>query len=89
VYDLHDYRPADVLTRIWENLGEAEARGDPRAKYYRESLRILAAGGDGTVAWILATIADLRLHPAPQVAVSRLDLMQLSMVTSPCTLLIS
>lgn len=32
-------------------------------------LRILAAGGDGTVAWILKTIDELRLEPQPQVAV--------------------
>ena len=31
--------------------------------------RILAAGGDGTVAWILKTIHELRLEPPPQVAV--------------------
>lgn len=32
-------------------------------------MRILAAGGDGTVAWILKTIDDLGLQPHPQVAV--------------------
>ena len=32
-------------------------------------LRILAAGGDGTVAWILKTIRELQLEPAPAVAV--------------------
>ncbi len=32
-------------------------------------MRILAAGGDGTVAWILKTIRDLELDPAPYVAV--------------------
>lgn len=31
--------------------------------------RILAAGGDGTVAWVLKTIHELRLDPPPQVAV--------------------
>ena len=29
----------------------------------------MAAGGDGTVAWILGTIRGLKLHPAPAVAV--------------------
>ena len=29
----------------------------------------MAAGGDGTVAWILKTIHELRLEPAPQVAI--------------------
>lgn len=32
-------------------------------------LRILAAGGDGTVAWILTTIRELQLQPPPAVAV--------------------
>jgi Diacylglycerol kinase catalytic domain len=32
-------------------------------------LRILVAGGDGTVVWILKTIQDLGLEPAPHVAV--------------------
>lgn len=69
VYDLHDCRPADVLRCIWENLADAEESGDSRAAYFRSSLRILAAGGDGTVAWLLGTIADLGLTPPPRVAV--------------------
>ncbi len=32
-------------------------------------LRILAAGGDGTVAWILKTVRELQLDPPPAVAV--------------------
>ena len=32
-------------------------------------LRILAAGGDGTVAWILKTVRELQLDPAPAVAI--------------------
>jgi diacylglycerol kinase (ATP) len=32
-------------------------------------MRILAAGGDGTVAWILKTIRELDMHPEPNVAV--------------------
>ena len=30
---------------------------------------MLAAGGDGTVAWILKTVRELDLRPAPPVAV--------------------
>ncbi len=70
VYDLQDHRPGPVLQRIWANLDAATAAGDPRADYYRRNLRILAAGGDGTVAWILGTIAELKLEPPPRVAVS-------------------
>ena len=32
-------------------------------------MRILAAGGDGTVAWILKTVRELGLQPEPGVAV--------------------
>jgi diacylglycerol kinase (ATP) len=35
----------------------------------RRKMRVLAAGGDGTVAWILKTVRELGLHPAPHVAV--------------------
>ena len=35
----------------------------------RRKMRILAAGGDGTVAWILKTVRDLDLRPEPGVAV--------------------
>ncbi len=69
VYDLQDHRPAPVLRRIYDNLLAAEAAGDARAAYFRTHLRILAAGGDGTVAWLLGTIADLELDPPPHVAV--------------------
>ena len=33
------------------------------------NLRILAAGGDGTVGWILSTIDFLRVQPAPPVSI--------------------
>lgn len=69
VYDLQDHRPGKVLRRIFDNLAQAEAAGDARASYFRRHLRILAAGGDGTVAWLLGTIADLKLDPPPHVAV--------------------
>ena len=36
---------------------------------YCSRLRILAAGGDGTVAWILKTVRELQLEPPPAVAV--------------------
>ena len=37
--------------------------------YARRKMRILAAGGDGTVAWILKTVRELALDPEPHVAV--------------------
>ena len=35
----------------------------------RSKFRILAAGGDGTVAWVLKTVMELGLEPPPPVAV--------------------
>jgi len=42
---------------------------DASAFCARRRFRILAAGGDGTVAWILKTVMELGLEPAPPVAV--------------------
>lgn len=58
-----------MLRTIWDNLLEKEAKGDALAGHIRRNLRILTAGGDGTVTWVLKTIQDLRLDPAPAVAV--------------------
>lgn len=35
----------------------------------RERLRILVAGGDGTITWVLTAIKELGLQPAPAVAI--------------------
>jgi len=69
VYDLTQHRPDRVLARIWHNLDAAEARGDPRAAATKRALRVVACGGDGTIAWILKSVASLGLSPAPPVAV--------------------
>ena len=65
VFELADHRPDRVLGAVWKNLGERVARGDGAAIALRDRLVVLAAGGDGTVAWVLKTLADLRLEPAP------------------------
>ncbi|KAK9835245.1 hypothetical protein WJX81_008484 [Elliptochloris bilobata] len=69
VFDLNEYRPGPVLRQIWANFMEREEAGDAMAKIIRSKFRILAAGGDGTVAWILKTVMELGLEPAPAVAV--------------------
>lgn len=63
VFDLEEpeCRPATVLRKLWANMDAAIAAGDMRGAYFKRSLRVLAAGGDGTVAWILSTIRQVML----------------------------
>ena len=62
MFDLQDEecRPAKVLRKLWGNLDAATAAGDRKAAYFKQNLRVIAAGGDGTVAWILGTIRQVR-----------------------------
>jgi hypothetical protein len=69
VFDVSEHRPDKVLRQIWANFDEQQRRGNPRAAAVRQRLRILACGGDGTVAWILKVIAQLQLQPQPPVAI--------------------
>ena len=50
VFDLGQFRPDQVLEKVWANF---EKDGDAAALAYRGRMRIIAAGGDGTVAWVL------------------------------------
>lgn len=58
-----------MLSTLWANLNAAEAKGDTKASYIRNNLRILVAGGDGSATWVLGTIRELGLTPPPPVAV--------------------
>lgn len=69
VFDLSEYRPDTVLKQIWKNLEKLEQQGNQRAAVVRSRLRILACGGDGTMAWILKVIQQLDLQPPPPVAI--------------------
>ena len=66
--------PAPVLAAVLKNLDAAAAAGDPAAAHLRARLVVLVAGGDGTVAWVLGTLADLAAStpgspPPPPVAI--------------------
>jgi hypothetical protein len=67
VFDVSENPPHRVLPQLWANL--KRQAGDALAQHTLSRVRILAAGGDGTVAWIMKTIHDLRLQPAPAIAI--------------------
>ena len=50
VFELEKHRPDKVLKQLWANFDEL---GSTDAQHLRSNLRILTAGGDGTVAWVL------------------------------------
>lgn len=58
-----------MLRQIWDNLQRADQQGSRHAALLRSRLRILACGGDGTIAWILKVIHQLDLQPQPPVAI--------------------
>ena len=64
VFDLAEYRPDEVLEKVWANF-----ENDEDAQAYRDRLRLVAAGGDGTVAWVLqvclSLYAFIRRNTAP------------------------
>lgn len=54
---------------MWKNLDEMEKNGDARVQFIRENLKIVACGGDGTVAWVMKAIKELNPNPVPPVAI--------------------
>lgn len=69
VFDLSSHTPSAVLSGLWAALDARERCGDAEAAHIRRTLRIVAAGGDGTIAWVLNSISQLGLDPAPPVAI--------------------
>lgn len=69
VFDVSQHRPGQVLSTIYANLNKRIGKGDSAAAYIVRNLNVLCCGGDGTVAWVLKTIQDLKLEPQPHVAV--------------------
>ncbi|KAK0571132.1 hypothetical protein LWI29_011531 [Acer saccharum] len=72
VFDLSDVKPNEFVEYglgALEKLGEL---GDICAKETREKLRVVVAGGDGTVGWVLGSLGELNRQgrePVPPVGV--------------------
>ncbi|KAJ0962226.1 hypothetical protein J5N97_030054 [Dioscorea zingiberensis] len=72
VYDLSIVKPSDFVQYGLACLEELSSRGDYCAQTTREKLRIMVAGGDGTVGWILGSLAELHLksrEPVPPIGI--------------------
>ncbi|KAH7659792.1 Diacylglycerol kinase (ATP) protein [Dioscorea alata] len=72
VYDLSIVKPSDFVQYGLACLEELSSRGDYCAQTTREKLRIMVAGGDGTVGWILGSLTELNLKnraPVPPIGI--------------------
>ncbi|KAJ6382142.1 hypothetical protein OIU77_030739 [Salix suchowensis] len=72
VFDLSDVKPDEFVNYGLVCLEKLAGLGDYCAKETRDKLRIMVAGGDGTVGWVLGSLAELHTQgrePVPPVAV--------------------
>eukprot|EP00850_Spirogloea_muscicola_P023901 SM000402S15229 [mRNA] locus=s402:16795:19941:- [translate_table: standard] len=60
VYDLAESKPTDVLEHAARCLLRLAAAGDACADAVLRNLRLLVAGGDGTLGWVLASVTSVR-----------------------------
>lgn len=66
VVDLNEFQPETFLQRVLGGLERFCKEGDHIAAAVKENLRIIVAGGDGTVGWVLGIIANMNMsHPPP------------------------
>ncbi|XP_057536836.1 diacylglycerol kinase 4-like [Amaranthus tricolor] len=72
VFDLSDVKPNEFVQYGLACLEQLAGLGDVCAKEVREKLRVVVAGGDGTVGWVLVSLGELNKqdrNPIPPVAV--------------------
>ncbi|GAA0164747.1 kinase [Lithospermum erythrorhizon] len=72
VFDLQDVKPHEFVQYGLACLEKFAALGDNCAKETREKLRVVVAGGDGTVGWVLGCLGDLHKqgrNPVPPTAI--------------------
>uniref|UniRef100_A0A0D9X5U0 Diacylglycerol kinase n=1 Tax=Leersia perrieri TaxID=77586 RepID=A0A0D9X5U0_9ORYZ len=72
VFDLTVVKPSDFVEYVLACLEQLADAGDRSAKSIRHNLRVMVAGGDGTVGWVLGCLGELYVQnrePVPPVAV--------------------
>ncbi|XP_066330191.1 diacylglycerol kinase 4-like isoform X2 [Miscanthus floridulus] len=72
VFDLTVVKPSDFVEYALACLEQLADSGDHSARFVRHNLRIMVAGGDGTVGWVLGCLGELYVQnrePIPPVAV--------------------
>ncbi|XP_043710756.1 diacylglycerol kinase 7-like [Telopea speciosissima] len=72
VFDLSIVKPTDFVQYGLACLENLAALGDNCAKETREKMRVMVAGGDGTVGWVLGSIAQLHKQnrlPIPPIGI--------------------
>ncbi|RCV30450.1 hypothetical protein SETIT_6G095800v2 [Setaria italica] len=72
VFDLTVVKPSEFVEYALACLEQLADSGDHSAGFVRNNLRVMVAGGDGTVGWVLGCLGELYVQnrePVPPVAV--------------------